>query len=366
MLSRFFSLCYFFIPSNPNKSTSNDKGASLKGRSASEVLLHKQKFDTFWSEPASCFLLFPFPVLSYAKLTGCSWCLHSKQSHTRVPSILSSQHQQGSKWEKYPQCWTIPLNDFASVESLPKLKNVTLLRNSISASTLFQVLFTLRAAWLTSLHIFFNRLILNAEFMGSEHFLTHRGSRSAAESGAWWVTCLDDCTLASQYNLDWSTASALYPGCHSPEETKETRWRWKRSRGANRETKSFVTGQNDNSWLVSTCPKCSATYSGRKNAYLRIGRECPEWLKNQWREKSFYLYWSAGVKQNTTSYIICLQECKKRQYSLLKINLYCSLFYATWMVGGVFCLGKKGMTSSQIHCLKSVHGIPLSCLSKDK
>ena len=29
-------------------------------------------------------------------------------------------------------------------------------------------------------------------------------------------------------------------------------------------------------------------------------------------------------------------------------------------------MGKKGMTSSQIHCLKSVHSIPLSCLSKDK
>ena len=71
---------------------------------------------------ASCFPLFPFPVLWYAKLTGCSWCLHSEQIHTRVPSILSSQHQQGSKWALYPKCWTIPLNDFASVESFPKLK----------------------------------------------------------------------------------------------------------------------------------------------------------------------------------------------------------------------------------------------------
>ena len=121
MLSRFFFRWFFFFYSFKFKQKYNKWQRGIF--KAAQCLRGSFTWaDTPNQSLASCFPLFPFPVLWYAKLTGCSWCLHSEQIHTRVPSILSSQHQQGSKWALYPKCWTIPLNDFASVESFPKLK----------------------------------------------------------------------------------------------------------------------------------------------------------------------------------------------------------------------------------------------------
>lgn len=70
----------------------------------------------------------------------------------------------------------------------------------------------------TSSFFLLNRLIFSGCKSGCSQ--THQDSHNDVESEAWWVTCLGHYMLATQSNLDWSSTSASYLGCHSPKRKK--------------------------------------------------------------------------------------------------------------------------------------------------
>lgn len=58
--------------------------------------------------------------------------------------------------------------------------------------------------------------------MFCEASFTDQCSHSAAEIEGWLATCLGGYMSASRCNLDWSSASASDPGCHSPDRQADS------------------------------------------------------------------------------------------------------------------------------------------------
>lgn len=96
------------------------------------------------------------------------------------------------------------------------------------------------SSWLTSwLHILYlYRYTARDCFLNFLKQISYQGSHSAVESEEWWVTCLAGYMLVSRCSRDWSTASALYLGCHSPKKDKQSK---SGERRANRQIAHWMT-----------------------------------------------------------------------------------------------------------------------------